>query len=183
MSRAAAFCLALALPSGPVVAQGMAAPTAEAAAESWIVSETTSPLDYAPVIIASAMSSDRANGPVMQLSIQCRRGRTDLVIVSPALTGRAEDYRVSYIVNDGQPVTLLSSLAASKTGIAIKDDVVRLLTALPGRGEIAFQVDVPRAAPLQARYALGPLKTVLERMATPCKWPVTTPALPKAQPK
>ena len=73
MSRAAAFCLALALPSGPVVAQGMAAPTGETAADNWIVSETTSPLDYTPVIIATAsFAVSRANSPAMQLSIQCR---------------------------------------------------------------------------------------------------------------
>ena len=82
MSRAAAICLALVFLSGPAVGQGRAASTGEAA-ESWIVSETTSPLDYAPVIIASTLSSDRANGQATQLSIQCRRGRTDLVIASP----------------------------------------------------------------------------------------------------
>ena len=179
MSRAAAICVALVLQSGPADAQGTAASTREAA-ESWIVSETTSPLDYAPVIIASALSSDRANGLAIQLSIQCRRGRTDLVIASPPLTGRPEDHRVSYVVNDGRPVALQSGLAASGKGISIREDVVRLLTALPGQGEIAFQVAMPQAAPLEVRYALGPLKSVLERIAGPCKWPVTALAPPKA---
>jgi hypothetical protein len=183
MSKAAAICLALMLPSGPAVAQGAAASTGEGAAETWIVTETTSPLDYAPVTIASALSSDPANGRSVQLSIQCRRGRTDLVIASAALTGRPEDHRISYTVNDGKPVTLLSGLAASGTGIAIREDVVRLLTALPSRGDIALQIAVPQATPLQARYALTPLKTVLERIAGPCKWPVTAPASPKAQPQ
>ncbi len=185
MSKAAALCLVLVLESGAVLAQG--ASSTGGGAENWIVSETTSPLDYAPVIIASAWSSERANSPAMQLSIQCRRGRTDLVIVSPALTGRPEDYRVSYAVNDGRPVNLVSGLAASGTGIAIREDVVRLLTGLPARGEIGFQFARPQAAPpqpaLQARYDLGPLKTVLERIAGPCKWPAPAPAPPKAQPQ
>jgi len=176
MNRAAAICLALALPSGPVVAQGTGTSVGEAA-EGWIVSETTSPLDYAPVIIASALS---ANGPAVQLSIQCRRGRTDLVIVSPLLTDRPEGHRVSYILNDGRPVTLQSGLAPTGKGIPIREDVVRLLTALPGQGEIVFQVAMPQAAPIEARYALGPLKTVLGRIAGPCKWPVTAPAPAKA---
>jgi hypothetical protein len=183
MRKAAAIYLVLVLPSGPAIAQGTAAPTGEPAAESWIVSETTSPLDYAPVIVASALSNDRASGSVVQLSIQCRRGRTNLVIASPALTGRPEERRVSYTVNDGRPVTLPSGPATSGTGISIGDDVARLLTALPGRGEIVFQVAVPQATPLQARYALGPLKTVLERMVIPCKWLVTAPATPKAPPQ
>ena len=169
MSRAVALCLALALSSGNALAQ----------------SETTSPLDYAPVIIASAWSSD-SDGPAMQLSIQCRRGRTDLVIASPALTGRPEDYRVSYTVDDGPMVMVPAGRAASGTGIAIRDDVVRLLTGLPHRGELAFQVALPPAAPLQGRYALTPLHAVLDRMAVPCKWSTATdspPAAPRAQPK
>jgi len=181
MSKAAALCLLLVLESGAALAQG--ASSTGGGAENWIISETTSPLDYAPIIIASAWSSERANSPAVQLSIQCRRGRTDLVIVSPALTKRPEDYRVSYIVNDGRPVPLLSGLAAAGTGIAIKEDVVRLLTGLPGRGEIAFQFTVPPAAPVQAWYDLGPLKAVLERIAGPCKWPTAAPTPPKAQPQ
>ena len=96
------------------------------------------------------------------------------------MTGRPEDHRVSYTVNDGRPVILQSGLAASGKGISIREDVVRLLTALPGQGEIAFQVAMPQAAPLEVRYALGPLKSVLERIAGPCKWPVTALAPPKA---
>lgn len=173
MSKAAALCLALTLSNGPAMAQGEATAlgSREAGADSWIFSETTSPLDYAPVVIATAWSSDRPDGPAMQLSIQCRRGRTDLVIVSPVLTGRPEEQRVSYAVNDGPPVTLPAGPAASGTGLAIKDDVVRLLTALPARGEVTFRVAVPPAAPLQGRYALAALKAVLDRMAAPCKWP------------
>jgi hypothetical protein len=187
MSRAAAVCLALVLSSGPAAAQG--GPTAqarEAVADSWIVNETTSPLDYAPVVIASAWSSERADGPAMQLSIQCRRGRTDLVIASSALTRRPEDYRVSYTIDDGQPVTLPTGPSASGTGIAVKDDVVRLLNRLPDRGKITFQVTVAQAAPLEGRYALGPLKTVLDRMAGPCKWALAMESpegSPRAQPR
>jgi hypothetical protein len=196
MTRAAAVCLALLLSSGPLAIQGAAQGVAPgsgaaatrqaAAAEYWIVSETTSPLDYAPVIVAAAWSSDRPDGPAMQLSIQCRRGRTDLVIVSPALTARPENHRVSYTIDDGPSVLLQTGLAASGAGIAVRDDVVRLLTGLPGHGEITFQAAMPQAAPLLGRYALGPLWTVLDRIAGPCKWPVAAnspPGSPTARPK
>jgi hypothetical protein len=186
MSKAAALCLslglALALASGPALAQGetAAAPREAQAAEprktgatNWIYTETVSPLDYAPVAIASAWSSE-PDGPVVQLSIHCRRGRTDLVITSPAMTGRPEEQRLTYSVDDGPPVSLPAGAAASAGGLAIKDDVVRFLTALPATGEIAFQVAGP-AAPLQGRYALGPLKAVLDRLAAPCKWPTNPP--------
>ena len=111
------------------------------------------------------------DGAPLQLSIQCRGGRTDLVIGGPALTRRAEDYLVSYGVNDGQPVVVAAGPSASGTGVAIKGNVVRLLASLPDRGEVAFRVTTRQGAALEGRYALAGLKIVLGRLAAPCKWP------------
>jgi hypothetical protein len=141
------------------------------AASNWIVSETTSPLDYTPVAIATASSRAGPDGATMQLSIQCRGGRTDLVIGDPALTLRAEDYVVSYAVNDSQPAVVAAGTAASGTGIALRGDVVRLLASLPDRGDLAFRVTNRQGAMLEGRYALAGLKTLLARLAVPCKWP------------
>ena len=146
------------------------------AADNWIVSETTSPLDYTPVAIATASSRAGPDGATMQLSIQCRGGRTDVVIGDPALTLRAEDYVVSYAVNDSQPAVVAAGTAASGTGVALRGDVVRLLASLPDRGDIAFRVANRQGATLEGRYALAGLKTLLARLAVPCKWPAAAGA-------
>ena len=146
------------------------------AADNWIVSETTSPLDYTPVAIATASSSGGPDGAILQLSIQCRGGRTDLVITGPALTGRGEDYVVSYVVNNGQPVVVAAGTPASGAGVAIRGDVVRLLASLPDRGEISFRVTPRQGAALDGRYDLAGLKIVLARLAVPCKWPAVAGA-------
>ena len=111
----------------------------------------------------------------MKLSIQCRGGRTDLVIGGPVFTRRSEDYLVSYVVNDGQPVVVATGTPASGTGVAVRGDVVRLLASLPDRGEVAFRVTTRQGAALEGRYALAGLKVVLERLAVPCKWPAGAP--------
>ena len=147
-----------------------------AAADDWIVSETTSPLDYTPVAIATASSRAGPDGATLQFSIQCRGGRTDLVISDPALTLRAEDYVVSYAVNDSQPAVVAAGTAASGTGLALRGDVVRLLASLPDRGDIAFRVANRQGATLEGRYALAGLKTLLARLAVPCKWPAAAGA-------
>jgi len=147
-----------------------------AAADNWIVSETTSPLDYTPVAIATASSRAGPDGATMQLSIQCRGGRTDLVIGHPSLTLRAEDYVVSYAVNDSQPAVVAAGTAASGTGLALRGDVVRLLASLPDRGDVAFRVTNRQGATLEGRYALAGLKTLLARLAVPCKWPAAAGA-------
>jgi hypothetical protein len=146
------------------------------ATDNWIVSETTSPLDYTPVAVAAASSRAGPDGATMQLSIQCRGGRTDVVISDPALTLRAEDYVVSYAVNDGQPAVVAAGTAASGTGVALRGDVVRLLASLPDRGDIAFRVANRQGATLEGRYALAGLKTLLARLAVPCKWPAAAGA-------
>jgi hypothetical protein len=146
------------------------------ATDNWIVSETTSPVDYTPVAVATASYSGGPDGATMQLSIQCRGGRTDLVIGGPALTRRGEDYVVSYGINDGQPVVVATGTSASGTGVAIKGDVVRLLASLPDQGEIAFRVNARQSAALEGRYALAGLKIVLGRLAVPCKWPAAAGA-------
>jgi hypothetical protein len=140
------------------------------AADTWIVSETTSPIDYTPVAIAT-VSSTGPDGATLQLSVQCRGGRIDLVIGSPALTRRGEDYAVSYSLSDGQPIVVAAGTPASGMGVAIRGDVARLLASLPDKGDVAFRVAVRQGAVLEGRYDLAALKAVLRRLAVPCKWP------------
>jgi len=175
ITQAVCAGLILLLASARAEAQGSGAGVASAAADTWIFSETQSPLDYAPVTIASAWSTADAEGRAMQLSIQCRRGRTDLLIFSPALTGRVEQALVSYAVDEAQPIPLASAPAPAGTGIAIKGDVVRLLTSLPPRGEVEFHVAQSQGAPLDGQYNLPALSTVLDRLIAPCKWPSRNP--------
>jgi hypothetical protein len=160
-------------PARPAVSP---APGVAPAADNWIVSETTSPLDYTPVAIATALSSGGPDGAILQLSIQCRGGRTDLVIMGPALKGRGEDSVVSYVVNDGQPVVVAAGTPASGVGVTIRGDVVRLLASLPDRGEISFRVTPRQGAALDGRYDLAGLKIVRDRLAGPCKWPAVAGA-------
>ena len=40
----------------------------------------------------------------MQLTLYCRNGRTELVVAGPAVSGRGEDYAISYRVNGDEPV-------------------------------------------------------------------------------
>jgi hypothetical protein len=160
----AAICVACAveLTSAGVRAEG--APNSD-----WIVSETTSPIDYTPVAVATA-SSRGSDGDLLQLSIQCRGGRTEMVIGGPAVTRRAEEYVVSYGVNDAPPVGAAVGPPASGTGVALKGDVVRLLASLPDQGEIAFRLTVRQGDVLEGRYALASLKSLRDRMAAPCRW-------------
>ena len=161
---------AAAPPAAAAVPPAAPAAMPTSTAGKWIVSETRSPIDYSPVAIATASSSAGPDG-VLQLSIQCRGGRTEMVIRSAPLMRRAEDHVVSYVVNDSAPVTVTSGLSSSGSGIALKGDVAGFLTSLPAEGAIAFRVVDRQGGTLEGRYDLPGIKALTARLAGPCKWP------------
>lgn len=139
--------------------------------DNWIISETTSPVNYTPIVTATAFSRGGTDGPPMQLSIHCRGGRTELVISGPAVSSGGTDYAISYRINDGQPVQLAAGPASFGTGVAFPGDVVRLLQSLPEEGHIAVRTSNRSGAAQDGHFFLGGLKTVREKLAAACKWP------------
>jgi hypothetical protein len=140
--------------------------------DSWIFSETTSPIDYSPVVVASAMASGAPDGSGMKLSIACRGGNTSLMLIAPGALPAGEGYTVSYIVDGGSPTTLTAAVAPFGTGMILGVDVVRFLVLLPAQGEIVFLIVGRQGGKLEGRYSLTGLRTTRERMAVSCKWPI-----------
>jgi hypothetical protein len=145
--------------------------------DNWIVSETTSPVDYAPMVTATTFSRGGSDGSSMQLSIHCRGGRTELVVAGPAVSRSSEGYAISYRINDDQPVQLAAGSPSFGTGAAFTGDVVRLLQSLPEEGDIAVRLSTRTGAAQDGHFFLGGLKKVREKVAAACKWPhaVATP--------
>jgi len=140
--------------------------------ENWVVSETTSPVDYTPIVRATTPSRDGSNASAMQLSVQCRGGRTELMVAGPAVSRSGADYAISYRVNDGQPVQLAAGSPSSGTGAAFTGDVVRLLQSLPDEGDFVVRLSSRTGAAAQeGHFLLGGLKMVREKVAVACKWP------------
>jgi hypothetical protein len=105
--------------------------------DNWIISETTSPVNYTPIVTATAFAR---GGSLTQLAIYCRGGRTELVVSGPAVSGDGADSTISYSVNDGRPVQIAAGSPSFGTGAAFTGDVVRLLQSLPEDGHIAVRI-------------------------------------------
>ena len=71
-----------------------------------------------------------ASGSTMQLSIRCHGGRTELAVAGPAISGRAQDYVISYRINGKGPVQVAAAPAVG-AGIAFKIDPSPLVQSLP----------------------------------------------------
>ena len=136
-----------------------------------LVSETISPVDYTPIVVAITPSRDSAESSAMQLSIYCRNGRTELVVAGPAISGRGEDYAISYRINGNEPVQIAAGSPSFGTGAAFKGDIVRLLQSLPEEGDIVVRLAPRTGAALEGYFSLGGLKPVRDKLAAACKWP------------
>lgn len=149
----------------------IAPPDRPAPNDKWLLSETTSPVDYSPIVTASTFSRGGPDGAAMQLVIHCRKGRTELVLAGPAVSRSAEEYAISYRINADPPVQLAAAPPSFGSGVAFQGDVVRLLQSLPEEGGIAVRLSARTGAAQEGNFLLGGLKSVREKLAAACKWP------------
>ena len=140
---------------------------------NWIVSETTSPVDYEPQI--SAVTTARASSPdaPSSLTIRCRARRTELLLSTPNSRKRAAvgEVRVAYRVNEGSFVEQRWRYTEAGGGLAFQGDVVRLLRSMPDSGRMFVRVYAGQAQPYESTFELIGLDPVRRKIAAACSWP------------
>ncbi|MGY3037663.1 hypothetical protein ACVIIV_006833 [Bradyrhizobium sp. USDA 4354] len=140
---------------------------------NWLVSETTSPVDYSPIVTATTSSVSGSDGAAMQLAIHCRKGRTEVMVAGRAFSRSASEYAVSYRLNSDPPIQLAAASPSFGSGVAFGGDVVQLLKSLPDEGRIVVRLSTRTGAAQEGHFLLSGFKNVRERMAAACKWPQT----------
>lgn len=139
--------------------------------DNWIVSETTSPIDYTPIVTARTYARSGAESSLTQLTISCRSGRTELAVSGPAVTAGLADAVIVYRINDAAPLQVAAGVPSFGPGAAFRADVVQLLHSLPDEGGLNIRL-VPRSgAAHEGQFALAGLKGVRAKVALACKWP------------
>jgi hypothetical protein len=139
--------------------------------DNWIISQTTSPVDYSPVATATTWSNESAGAePAMKLSIRCRRGRTELVVAGPGISGRGDAYTIFYRVNDAQPVQIAAAPPASGAGVAFGGDVVGMLQSLPDAGRLSIHLAPRTGTGMDGTFSLSGWEAVRAKMIAACKW-------------
>jgi hypothetical protein len=150
-------------------------------AQSWIVSETMSPVDYSPMITATTSSQSVAKDAPAIFIIRCRGQRTDLLVSTEGSwrASRANELQVDLRVND-QPAVRMQWIASSDGRTAIfKDDAVRFLRSLPDGGRIMVSVSDSQGTAHEASFQLTGLDVIRQKIAAACKW---TPAPDRVAP-
>ena len=140
---------------------------------NWIVSETTSPVDYTPQISALTTARAAPRDAASSLAILCRAGRTELVISTTGSwnQGAAGEVKVAYRINEEPPIEQRWKTAETGRSLVFQGDVVRFLRSMPDGGRILVKVYAGNAAPYESTFQLVGLEPIRRKIATACKWP------------
>jgi hypothetical protein len=138
---------------------------------NWILSETTSPVDYKPQI--AALTTTRASSPdaPSSFAIHCRAHHTELIVSTAGFWKKDGEVRVIYRINEETPVEASWRSVATGRGLAFPGDVVRLLRSMPANGQILIKVYAGKAPPYESTFQLTGLDAVRDRIAAACNWP------------
>jgi hypothetical protein len=154
--------------------QEAAPDSAQPPGPNWIISETTSPVDYRPQIAAltTARASSSQDAP-SSLAIHCRAQRTELIISTTGFWKQATDGEVKVVYRINEEPTVEQRWRPAETGksLAFQGDVVRLLRSMPDSGQIRVKVYAGKASPSESTFQLVGLDPVRRKIATACNWP------------
>src|SRR5260370_30321066 len=105
---------------------------------NWVVSETTSPVDYRPQIAVLTTARASLQDAPSSLTIHCPAQRTELIISTTGFWKQATDVEVKvvYRINEEPPVEQRWRPAEMGKSLAFQGDVVRLLRSMPDSGPI-----------------------------------------------
>jgi hypothetical protein len=149
-------------------AQGQPADTA------WIISETTSPVDYSPLTTAVIHSTSSAKDAPHTLAVRCSGPRTELLLRTEGAwrASRASEVQVDYQINDQPFVRLQWTVSADGKIASYKDDAVGLLRSLPEGARLKIVFD-RQGFGQEATFQLAGLDSVRRKIELACKWPPT----------
>jgi hypothetical protein len=150
-------------------------PVGNTATRNWVVSETTSPIDYSALITATIRSVASAKDAPVILTFRCRQSQTEVSLRTEGTFSplRGAEVQVTYQINDQSVVKSNWAVSADRKTLAYKDDPAELLRSLPQGAKLKINVLDQPGASHQAAFQLNGLDIIRNKIAAACKW---TPA-------
>ncbi len=153
--------------------QKVAPDPAQPQGPNWIISETTSPVDYRPQIAALTTARALSQDAPSSLAIHCRARRTELIISTTGSWKQATDREVKVVYRINEEPSVEQRWKASETvrSLAFPGDVVRFLRSMPDGGQILVKVYAGKGQPYESTFQLVGLDPVRRKIAAACNWP------------
>ena len=158
---------------------GMAAPSTSvpsgAQGSEWTVSETTSPVDYSPLVTATILARPDTKDAPMALVVRCRGRRTELGLRSEGSlrASRGGEIPVAHQVNDQPMVKLRWTASADGKTASYREDAVALLQSFSDGGQLKIMVPDGSGRASEATFQLAGWNAIRDKIATACMWAST----------
>jgi hypothetical protein len=139
---------------------------------NWIVSETTSPVDYSPLVTAVIRSTTGLQDAPNTLVIRCLGPRTEVLLRTQGTwrASRSNTVQVDYQIDDQPLARLQWTVSADGKSASYGNDAVGFLQSLPEGARLKVNVLDRAGAGHEAMFQLAGLDAVRKRIAVPCKW-------------
>jgi len=170
-------------PRAPPAAAAIAAAPADVPNEAglrgaadWVVSETTSPVDYSPLFSALIRPASRLHDGPSSLAVRCRRGRTELSVRNESgwRPTRSGALLIDHRINKQPIVRLMWSLSADEKTATYGEDAVELLRALPDGALLSISVPDGDNARRESTFLPRGWDAIRQKLASLCNWPSPT---------
>ena len=139
---------------------------------NWVVSETTSPIDYSPVVTALIRSTSPVKDAPSTLAVRCRGQHTELLVRTDGTWAatRGNELRIDYQINDQPAVGLPWILSSDGKTATYKEDPVGFLQSLPDGARLKINVADRSSSSHEAMLRLDGWDAVRKKIGTACKW-------------
>lgn len=141
----------------------------------WTVSETTSPVDYSPLVTATILARSETRNAPTALVVRCRGRRTELGLrmEGSARASRGGEIPVAYQIND-QPMVKLRWIASADGKTAnYKEDATALLQSFSEDARLKIIVPDGSGRDSEAAFQLAGWNVIRDKIATACTWTST----------
>ena len=142
---------------------------AQPSGRNWVITETTSPVDYSPQITAAISSGSAVKDAPSSFAIRCRGKRTELVVTTtgswrPSSNGLL---KVVYRINEQPAVE--GRWSADGRGAIFKGDATQFLRSLPEEGRLSISVYDGQGLAHEATFQMSGLEHIRRKIAAVCK--------------
>jgi len=139
---------------------------------NWVISETTSPVDYSPLVTALIRSTSQVKDAPSTLAVRCRGQHTELLVRTDGIwtATRGHELRVDYQVNGQPAVGLQWFLSSDGKTATYKDDPVSILRSLPDGARLTINVADRASSSHEATFQIDGWDVVRNKIGTACKW-------------
>jgi hypothetical protein len=150
-------------------------------ASSWTVSETSSPVDYSPLVTATILARSGNGSAPTALEVRCRGHRSELGlrIDGTPRALRGGEIPVAYQINDQPMVKSRWAASADGKSASYKGDATALLQALSEDARLKIMVSDGSGRDSEAAFQLAGWSVVRDKIAAACKWTSTASKSPE----